>query len=174
MLIYIKEGVLYMHEKNNRKLTSVLIIILAAILFFLIGGLGGYYLRDCKCICPDCLTVDNDELPENSESLFYASEDDKYVLVLTTYKNRKGLNPKGGVSDDRGFILSLDSMQSIEKLTGSYNITDGKIALTIDGYNGFIWPDGVPVVDKFGTTHVELNYTDDVIMLGNVSLYSKQ
>lgn len=163
-----------MKEKNNGKLTIVLTVILVAILFCLIGGFGGYYLRECKCICPDCITVDNDELPENSESLFYASEDDKYVLVLTTYKNRKWLNPKAGVSDDHGFILSLDSMQSIEKLTGSYNITDGKITLTINGYNGFIWPDGVTVVDNFGTTNVELNYTDDVIMLGNVSLYSKQ
>ena len=146
------------------------------LLSVLILGLGGYLVYDKLFYEPnlvdsinesnDGLENDNVEVEQNYKVDYYMSEDGKYLLILSDFKNRPYSNPKLPVGDSRDFVLSVDHSQSVQQITGSYYLEDGKIYL--DDFNNEI----SHLVNNWEnlSQQIILEYTNDKIVLGNIEL----
>lgn len=111
------------------------------------------------------------------KSYAYATEDDKYVLILNEY-NRNVLNPKVGGESDNRFILSEDDYYGSSSVSGSYHIEGDKLTLyiLIDDFNrlnNMLNELGVNVITDQGNCSVSLPLTNNTVVIGNIILYLK-
>lgn len=116
------------------------------------------------------------QIEDNSSTKHFYSKDDKYYLVLTE-SNRNYSNQEMGKKDYR-FLLNIDNYLSTESITGTYEIKDNKITLNIEagcmdekGNFNCVMPDGITIVKKNNAINtMTLDYSDNVIKLGNINL----
>ena len=166
-------------EKPKKKGHGLLIFILIIIIL----GLGGYIAYD-KGLVQYVMNKINGTEPKVEEettneepiqqtpivveesTLYFISADQKNSLMLG--KEISGL---------KSFVLVLAQGEAYQNVTGSYEIKDGKVILTVnagclDATSNFTCtlPEGAEALNNGGIVTITLDYTDEKILLGNIEL----
>lgn len=165
-------------EKPKKKGHGILIFVL----ILTILGLGGYIAYD-KGLFDHVMSKKTETEPKEEEktpveepvqkapvtddsTLYFISPDQKTSLILGKE-----------VSKLKSFVLVLAQGENYQSVTGSYEIKDNQIVLTIgagclDATSNFTCtlPQGLEAVNNGGIVTITLNYTDEKILLGNIEL----
>lgn len=118
---------------------------------------------------------DNNQEVVNTKNTttYFTSEDNKYLLILANYEDRKLTSKANSDGVEKYFILLETYPQAQTMFAGGYYINNGTINLSFNKSNNSI--KDVTIENVYGTERATLAYDEanGVITLGNVKLYKK-